>query len=174
MVIYESSEDDVLDSELDLSVPPPTSMQPSEEQFILPSPTNSVFDFISFSPNHDFFNELMNDFHPPSPIPSENQNPIPENTQKDLNEDLQLNEELQFDPDTLSNTISSFQNFINNNPFEQEILPSMTTSTEPSSSSLYLTKLQQLTTTFCSNMTELLSKHGSSSNSLEKYAKWDM
>ncbi|MCI04722.1 hypothetical protein A2U01_0033638 [Trifolium medium] len=49
----------------------------------------------------------------------------------------------------------------------------MIPSTEPSSSSQCLTKLQQLTTTFCSNMTELLSENGSSSNRLEKHAKWD-
>ncbi|MCI12881.1 hypothetical protein A2U01_0033989, partial [Trifolium medium] len=134
MVIYESSDDDLLDSEPIFSEPPPTSLQSSEEPFILPSPTNSVIDFISFSPNHDLFNELLNDFHPPTPIPLENLNPDLEHTQKDLNKDLQLDDEIQLDPDALSNTISSFQNFINNNSLEQETLPSMSSSTEPNSS----------------------------------------
>ncbi|MCI04721.1 hypothetical protein A2U01_0025768 [Trifolium medium] len=82
---------------------------------ILPSPTNSVIDFISFSSNHDLFNELLNDFHPPTPIPSENLNTDLEHTQKDLNKDLQLDDEIQLDLDALSDTISSFQNFVNNN-----------------------------------------------------------
>ncbi|MCI53849.1 hypothetical protein A2U01_0075096, partial [Trifolium medium] len=53
--------------------------------------SDSVIDYISFSSDHDFFNELLEDFHPLTPIPSENLNLDLENFQKDLDENFQPN-----------------------------------------------------------------------------------